>query len=155
MATVLNEVTPYLRSLMRMWLSSVKREQFTLYDAVEYLESNHQLGPINLKKAVSNELIRLKGMGKIRSAGNQPMPVGRPVTLYEKSYCQDTLCILMDHRTSRKVAVEAGRVKLFVFGQGMTYVFKGIRVSNETNALELLDHHHEKIFKNSVDMVLE
>jgi hypothetical protein len=148
MAKVQNQVTPYIRSVLKLWLADIQQQEFTVYDACQYMNENHPLSGIDLTKAVSNELIRLKDMGKIECVGDQPMPLGRPVRLYKKRYCQDTLSLLSSHKTSRKLVLDCGRASLFLYGLGMVPILKGLKVNSMVNGLELLDHHLQKVENN-------
>lgn len=81
-----NEITPYVRSLVNLWLAG-QTETFTVLDIVRDVKDRHaQLEGMNLVKILSNELIRLENKHKLGSRpgvrGVDNQGVGRVPRVY-------------------------------------------------------------------------
>jgi hypothetical protein len=86
-----NEITPYVRSCVNLWLASTTLLEFSVSDIVPELERKHE-GLSELPcicKSVSNELVRLETAHKLLSRkgikGVHGSGVGRTPRAYRKN----------------------------------------------------------------------
>lgn len=86
-----NEITPYVRSCVNLWLADTTLKEFSVSDILPDLERKHkELSALpSLCKSVSNELVRLQTAHKLLSRkgikGVDGSGVGRTPRAYRKN----------------------------------------------------------------------
>jgi hypothetical protein len=90
-----NNVTPFVRSCVALWLAGTKEGQWSVADVIYDLREAHtSLGEVDVSKAVSNELVRLEYIGKLSSyqgSLDDGCGVGRPPRVYCRRVCPTLL----------------------------------------------------------------
>lgn len=90
-----NEITPFVRQCIALWIAGVGNVSFSVADVVSGLyESHPSLDGIDVSKAVSNELVRLEHVGKLSShvgSVEDGCGFGRPPRVYVKRYCMTSI----------------------------------------------------------------
>lgn len=87
---MVNQVTPYVRSCVNLWLAGSTLKEFTVSELIQDLEGQHEtLQGVDLCKAISNELIRLETQHKLLSRkgvkGFDGCGMGRPPRVYRRN----------------------------------------------------------------------
>lgn len=87
---MVNQVTPYVRSCVNLWLAGCTLAEFTVSELIQALEGQHEtLVGVDLCKAISNELIRLETQHKLLSRkgvkGFDGCGQGRPPRVYRRN----------------------------------------------------------------------
>lgn len=141
-----NAVTPFVRQCVKLWVAENQHlEYFTVTDICNDIYSQHSvLQEIDLTKAVSNELIRLKTIGLIKDVGVFSNPIGRPAKAYELMWCGHSRHVVNSpHAELTMLRVVAGIGKVFVRGQGYVSVFPSHKV-HRLDALKTLVEYHKQ-----------
>ena len=88
---ITNEITPFVRSCVNLWLAETVLTEFTIADITPNLEEKHPglKGLASICKTVSNELVRLQTAHKLLSRkgikGVDGCGVGRTPRVYRKN----------------------------------------------------------------------